>query len=114
MSLILTSTIESLRFPLSFLLYQFFFFALWTNPHVNLSFVVYFSSYRRMEYTSSGTGLMIGPGNFRTTNLVYFLCYLQYCYTYFVISFDFTYPLGRVIGGTVYPGLTLTAGTIWW
>ncbi|KAM3351104.1 hypothetical protein ACQJBY_023239 [Aegilops geniculata] len=24
------------------------------------------------------------------------------------------YPLGRVIGGTVYPGLTLTAGTIWW
>ncbi|CAH1425150.1 unnamed protein product [Lactuca virosa] len=23
------------------------------------------------------------------------------------------YPLGRVIGGTVYPGLTLTAGTIW-
>jgi hypothetical protein len=26
----------------------------------------------------------------------------------------FRYPLGRVIGGTVYPGLTLTAGTIWW
>ncbi|KAE8676069.1 Dolichyl-diphosphooligosaccharide--protein glycosyltransferase subunit STT3A [Hibiscus syriacus] len=25
-----------------------------------------------------------------------------------------TYPLGRVIGGTVYPGLTLTAGTICW
>ncbi|PHU08107.1 Dolichyl-diphosphooligosaccharide--protein glycosyltransferase subunit STT3A [Capsicum chinense] len=24
------------------------------------------------------------------------------------------YPLGRVIGGTVYPGLTLTAGTLWW
>ncbi|KAL7260005.1 hypothetical protein ACSBR1_005796 [Camellia fascicularis] len=24
------------------------------------------------------------------------------------------YPLGRVIGGTVYPGLTLTAGTMWW
>ncbi|KAG9439872.1 hypothetical protein H6P81_020037 [Aristolochia fimbriata] len=24
------------------------------------------------------------------------------------------YPLGRVIGGTVYPGLTLTAGSIWW
>ncbi|XVE70479.1 hypothetical protein DITRI_Ditri10aG0075600 [Diplodiscus trichospermus] len=24
------------------------------------------------------------------------------------------YPLGRVIGGTVFPGLTLTAGTIWW
>ncbi|GJN17697.1 hypothetical protein PR202_gb04787 [Eleusine coracana subsp. coracana] len=24
------------------------------------------------------------------------------------------YPLGRVIGGTVYPGLPLTAGTIWW
>lgn len=24
------------------------------------------------------------------------------------------YPLGRVIGGTVYPGLTLTAGFIWW
>ncbi|CAM8925835.1 unnamed protein product [Rhodiola kirilowii] len=23
------------------------------------------------------------------------------------------YPLGRVIGGTVFPGLTLTAGTIW-
>ncbi|KAL2229013.1 dolichyl-diphosphooligosaccharide--protein glycosyltransferase subunit STT3A [Sesamum indicum] len=23
------------------------------------------------------------------------------------------YPLGRVIGGTVYPGLTLTAGTLW-
>ncbi|KAJ0640305.1 putative dolichyl-diphosphooligosaccharide--protein glycotransferase [Helianthus annuus] len=23
------------------------------------------------------------------------------------------YPLGRVIGGTVYPGLTLTAGTMW-
>ncbi|XP_042482655.1 dolichyl-diphosphooligosaccharide--protein glycosyltransferase subunit STT3A [Macadamia integrifolia] len=23
------------------------------------------------------------------------------------------YPLGRVIGGTVYPGLTLTAGSIW-
>ncbi|KAL4580381.1 hypothetical protein LXL04_016572 [Taraxacum kok-saghyz] len=23
------------------------------------------------------------------------------------------YPLGRVIGGAVYPGLTLTAGTIW-
>ncbi|KAL8153002.1 hypothetical protein V2J09_010762 [Rumex salicifolius] len=23
------------------------------------------------------------------------------------------YPLGRVIGGTVYPGLTITAGTIW-
>ncbi|XVF28220.1 hypothetical protein REPUB_Repub15cG0010700 [Reevesia pubescens] len=25
----------------------------------------------------------------------------------------YRYPLGRVIGGTVYPGLTLTAGTIW-
>ncbi|XP_078438680.1 staurosporin and temperature sensitive 3-like A [Wolffia australiana] len=24
------------------------------------------------------------------------------------------YPLGRVIGGTVYPGLTLTAGSMWW
>ncbi|CAN6699434.1 unnamed protein product [Malus baccata var. baccata] len=24
------------------------------------------------------------------------------------------YPLGRVIGGTVYPGLTLTAGSLWW
>ncbi|KAL4651899.1 hypothetical protein ACB092_01G194100 [Castanea dentata] len=24
------------------------------------------------------------------------------------------YPLGRVIGGTVYPGLTLTAGTLYW
>ncbi|XP_024518642.1 dolichyl-diphosphooligosaccharide--protein glycosyltransferase subunit STT3A-like [Selaginella moellendorffii] len=24
------------------------------------------------------------------------------------------YPLGRVIGGTVYPGLTITAGTMWW
>ncbi|XP_071683069.1 dolichyl-diphosphooligosaccharide--protein glycosyltransferase subunit STT3A-like isoform X1 [Lolium perenne] len=24
------------------------------------------------------------------------------------------YPLGRVIGGTVYPGLALTAGSIWW
>ncbi|CAF2368742.1 unnamed protein product [Brassica napus] len=24
------------------------------------------------------------------------------------------YPPGRVIGGTVYPGLTLTVGTIWW
>ncbi|XP_020577571.1 dolichyl-diphosphooligosaccharide--protein glycosyltransferase subunit STT3A [Phalaenopsis equestris] len=24
------------------------------------------------------------------------------------------YPLGRVIGGTVHPGLTLTAGTMWW
>ncbi|XP_028122501.1 uncharacterized protein LOC114319660 isoform X2 [Camellia sinensis] len=24
------------------------------------------------------------------------------------------YPLGCVIGGTVYPGLTLTAGTMWW
>ncbi|CAL9027804.1 unnamed protein product [Prunus brigantina] len=24
------------------------------------------------------------------------------------------YPLGRVIGGTVFPGLTLTAGTLWW
>ncbi|MCO5608025.1 hypothetical protein L7F22_062228 [Adiantum nelumboides] len=24
------------------------------------------------------------------------------------------YPLGRVIGGTVYPGLTLTAGFMWW
>ncbi|CAL9116228.1 unnamed protein product [Musa textilis] len=24
------------------------------------------------------------------------------------------YPLGRVIGGTVYPGLTPTAGSIWW
>ncbi|TVU35136.1 hypothetical protein EJB05_17007 [Eragrostis curvula] len=24
------------------------------------------------------------------------------------------YPLGRAIGGTVYPGLTLTAGTLWW
>ncbi|KAK3165417.1 hypothetical protein QOZ80_1AG0032900 [Eleusine coracana subsp. coracana] len=24
------------------------------------------------------------------------------------------YPLGRVIGGTVYPGLPLTADTIWW
>ncbi|KAK7245440.1 hypothetical protein RIF29_40286 [Crotalaria pallida] len=24
------------------------------------------------------------------------------------------YPLGRVIGGTVYPGLTLIAGTLWW
>ncbi|XP_074268981.1 dolichyl-diphosphooligosaccharide--protein glycosyltransferase subunit STT3A-like isoform X2 [Silene latifolia] len=24
------------------------------------------------------------------------------------------YPLGRVIGGTLYPGLTLTAGTLWW
>ncbi|CAM6128629.1 unnamed protein product [Calypogeia fissa] len=24
------------------------------------------------------------------------------------------YPLGRVVGGTVYPGLTLTAGTMWW
>ncbi|KAJ8492483.1 hypothetical protein OPV22_014204 [Ensete ventricosum] len=24
------------------------------------------------------------------------------------------YPFGRVIGGTVYPGLTLTAGSIWW
>ena len=113
MSLILTSTIESLRFPLSFLLYQFFF--LWAYPPVNLPFVVFLpSSYRRMEYTSSGTGLMIEPGNFKTKNLVYFLCYLQCCYTYFAVSFDFRYPLGRVIGGTVYPGLTLTAGTIWW
>nr|XP_010915814.1 dolichyl-diphosphooligosaccharide--protein glycosyltransferase subunit STT3A [Elaeis guineensis] len=24
------------------------------------------------------------------------------------------YPLGRAIGGTVYPGLTLTAGSMWW
>lgn len=24
------------------------------------------------------------------------------------------YPLGRVVGGTLYPGLTLTAGTMWW
>lgn len=24
------------------------------------------------------------------------------------------YPLGRVIGGTVFPGLTLTAGFMWW
>ncbi|CAK9153152.1 unnamed protein product [Ilex paraguariensis] len=24
------------------------------------------------------------------------------------------YPLGHVIGGTVYPGLTLMAGTLWW
>jgi hypothetical protein len=30
------------------------------------------------------------------------------------LSPAFRYPLGRVIGGTVYPGLTLTAGTIWW
>ena len=28
-------------------------------------------------------------------------------------SMFFRYPLGRVIGGTVYPGLTLTAGTLW-
>ncbi|KAI7983292.1 hypothetical protein LOK49_LG15G00478 [Camellia lanceoleosa] len=26
---------------------------------------------------------------------------------------DSKYPLGHVIGGTVYPGLTLTAGTMW-
>ncbi|PNY11627.1 dolichyl-diphosphooligosaccharide-protein glycosyltransferase, partial [Trifolium pratense] len=40
-----------------------------------------------MGYMISGTGLMTELGK---------------------------YPLGRVIGGTVYPGLTLTAGTLWW
>ncbi|KAL8102459.1 dolichyl-diphosphooligosaccharide--protein glycosyltransferase subunit STT3A-like [Apium graveolens] len=50
--------------------------------------------------------------------------YFNYRVTQFLIKngiYDFWnwfddrtwYPLGRVIGGTVYPGLTLTAGTIW-
>ncbi|KAM7509574.1 hypothetical protein LguiA_020027 [Lonicera macranthoides] len=51
--------------------------------------------------------------------------YFNYRVTQFLIKngiYDFWnwfddrtwYPLGRVIGGTVYPGLTLTAGTLWW
>ncbi|KAL7093657.1 hypothetical protein ACP275_11G052700 [Erythranthe tilingii] len=50
--------------------------------------------------------------------------YFNYRVTQFLIKsgvYDFWnwfddrtwYPLGRVIGGTVYPGLTLTAGTLW-
>ncbi|XP_071723579.1 dolichyl-diphosphooligosaccharide--protein glycosyltransferase subunit STT3A-like [Rutidosis leptorrhynchoides] len=50
--------------------------------------------------------------------------YFNYRVTQFLIKngiYDFWnwfddrtwYPLGRVIGGTVYPGLTLTAGTMW-
>lgn len=35
-------------------------------------------------------------------------------YTTLLLSALIRYPLGRVIGGTVYPGLTLTAGTLWW
>ena len=40
-------------------------------------------------------------------------CYLMHvkCFIYLT---GIRYPLGRVIGGTVYPGLTLTAGTLWW
>ncbi|KAG6385714.1 hypothetical protein SASPL_154592 [Salvia splendens] len=41
---------------------------------------------------------------------------LVFVYGIFANSFlrdQFVYPLGRVIGGTVYPGLTLTAGTLW-
>lgn len=37
---------------------------------------------------------------------------ISYCWWWLMISVR--YPLGRVIGGTVYPGLTLTAGTMWW
>ncbi|KMZ73498.1 Dolichyl-diphosphooligosaccharide--protein glycosyltransferasesubunit STT3A [Zostera marina] len=51
--------------------------------------------------------------------------YFNYRVTQFLIKngiYDFWnwfddrtwYPLGRVIGGTVYPGLTLTAGSLWW
>ncbi|XP_060212011.1 dolichyl-diphosphooligosaccharide--protein glycosyltransferase subunit STT3A-like [Lycium barbarum] len=46
-----------------------------------------------MEYTTFGIGLMIGPES-----------------TIFKFPLSNRYPLGRVIGGTVYPGLTLTAG----
>lgn len=39
------------------------------------------------------------------------ILYIYYDTIPFLVS---RYPLGRVIGGTVYPGLTLTAGTLWW
>ncbi|KAM1061945.1 hypothetical protein ACFX14_026240 [Malus domestica] len=49
-----------------------------------------------------------------------FLCWFQFLTKNGIYDFwnwfdDRTwYPLGRVIGGTVYPGLTLTAGSLWW
>ncbi|XVE54210.1 hypothetical protein DITRI_Ditri03aG0062200 [Diplodiscus trichospermus] len=56
----------------------------------SLSLSVYSPFLQRMEYKNFGIGLMIELGN------------------------AYWYPPGHVIGGTVYPGLTLTAGTIWW
>lgn len=82
----------------------------------------YFSSWRSKEFMISGTGLTTGPGNLlicesyqHATYQILSLriaCLLWYIY-WLVLLHVSRYPLGRVIGGTVYPGLTLTAGTIW-
>ncbi|THF97676.1 hypothetical protein TEA_006769 [Camellia sinensis var. sinensis] len=60
----------------------------------------YFRISRRMEFMTFGIGLMIGPSNCDPSGGFHIAKLL--------------YPLGHVIGGTVYPGLTLTAGTMWW
>lgn len=43
-------------------------------------------------------------------NSMFYWCGVEFMFALFIGR----YPLGRVIGGTVYPGLTLTAGSIWW
>jgi hypothetical protein len=70
-----------------------------------------FSFYQRVESTSFGTGLMTEHGTVAWTHesfIMHYVCPL------FLTAICVRYPLGRVIGGTVYPGLTLTAGTMWW